>query len=673
MAKDGVGRLRSRVRHPVLICVGAVFLFLIATVAIALSITNWNFARGALSSWAGNKLDRRVTIGSISARLWSAQPRVRVQDLSIANPDWTAGGDIAQIDSIDVAVDLRELLRGELLLDALTIDNPRIALINDTQGRANFRFGKQQGMPGTGSESPDGAEPPKLPAMRRFTVRGGELRVRDDVRKLTFRGQVDASEHAESGADAFRLLGTGTLNSEPFELQFKGAALVNVRTDQPYPFDAKVLAGKTHGTVRGAFTKPFDFGRLVADVDVQGQNLAHLYNLTNLALPFTPPYRLAGELRSTDRQIAVRKLQGKVGSSDLNGDVRVDVRGARPKLYAKLRSQSLNLADLSPAFGKGVRINPETGDALDSVAPAPLPPDKLLPTYRFQFDRLRSMDAQVELHAAAVKSSQVPFTGVVLALRLTDGVLALNPLRFTLPQGTIAGTVRIDARDKIAKTELDVHVSNVQLEQMKGKSMPQPPLAGTLQARLQLAGSGNSVHDIFTHGDGKLIAVVPRGEVRQAFAELTGINAARGLGLLLTKDQKQIGVRCGVAAFDIRQGTAAAERIVFDTDTVLIKGSGKVNLDSEALDLEIAGKPKKVRLLRLRTPITLGGSLRDPDVGVDAGDTAKQAGIAGAVGALVSPLTALLAFIDPGLAKDADCGELLAEAEQEKESAPVKN
>jgi hypothetical protein len=37
--------------------------------------------------------------------------------------------------------------------------------------------------------------------------------------------------------------------------------------------------------------------------------------------------------------------------------------------------------------------------------------------------------------------------------------------------------------------------------------------------------------------------------VREAFAELTGINVTRGLGLLLTEDQSTIAIRCGVASF----------------------------------------------------------------------------------------------------------------------------
>jgi len=105
---------------------------------------------------------------------------------------------------------------------------------------------------------------------------------------------------------------------------------------------------------------------------------------------------------------------------------------------------------------------------------------------------------------------------------------------------------------------------------------------------------------------------------------------------------------------------------VLDTTNVLVTGSGKIDLKTEALDLALKGQPKKARLLRLRTPITIHGSLSHPSVGVDPGKVAAQAGGAVALGALLTPVAALLAFVDGGLAKDANCSALISNAEQGK-------
>ena len=84
---------------------------------------------------------------------------------------------------------------------------------------------------------------------------------------------------------------------------------------------------------------------------------------------------------------------------------------------------------------------------------------------------------------------------------------------------------------------------------------------------------------------------------------------------------------------------------------------------------KLQGKPKNFQLVRLRAPITMTGSLAHPVLGVKTSAIVAQGGIAVAL-AFVNPLAAVLAFIDPGLAKDANCGPLLADAKAK--GAPVK-
>jgi hypothetical protein len=75
----------------------------------------------------------------------------------------------------------------------------------------------------------------------------------------------------------------------------------------------------------------------------------------------------------------------------------------------------------------------------------------------------------------------------------------------------------------------------------------------------------------------------------------------------------------------------------------------------------------------LRTPITVRGSLSHPLIGVDAGKLAAQTGGAVALGTLLTPVAALLAFVDGGLAKDANCSALIGNAEQGKNLASASN
>jgi L-aminopeptidase/D-esterase-like protein len=80
------------------------------------------------------------------------------------------------------------------------------------------------------------------------------------------------------------------------------------------------------------------------------------------------------------------------------------------------------------------------------------------------------------------------------------------------------------------------------------------------------------MHAIAADASGTISVVLPHGDMRAAFAELAGIDVVRGLGLLLGKNDESIAIRCGIIAFELKDGDAEAQRLVFDTTNVLVTG-----------------------------------------------------------------------------------------------------
>jgi hypothetical protein len=187
-------------------------------------------------------------------------------------------------------------------------------------------------------------------------------------------------------------------------------------------------------------------------------------------------------------------------------------------------------------------------------------------------------------------------------------------------------------------------------------------VTGQALGRAKLEGPGASVHDFAAASKGTISLIVPQGRMRAAFAELLGINVTAGLGRLLSGDDGATEIRCAVADFTVSRGVATARTFIIDTTPVLAKGTGTINLGAETMNLRIDGETKQPRLIRLWSPITVSGPLTAPKVGIDGGAVAGQIGIGGALAALVNPLAALLTFVDPGLAEDANCGALISSA-----------
>jgi uncharacterized protein involved in outer membrane biogenesis len=241
--------------------------------------------------------------------------------------------------------------------------------------------------------------------------------------------------------------------------------------------------------------------------------------------------------------------------------------------------------------------------------------------------------------------------------------LKLTPVTFTFAQGTLNGDVQIDARKDIPVSDIDVRLRGLELQQFLPKTSGPPSLEAQAVAHAKLHGVGNSMHKAASTAEGNVTFVVPHGEIRQAFAELLGINVSGALGLLLSGDETKVDVHCAVASFSTHNGIMSLSQFAFDTPVVLATAKGTVDLKNERLDIEIAGHPKKPQLVRLRAPITVTGSLAHPAIGVDAKSAIAQGGLAAGLAVALSPLAAILPFVDPGLGKDADCGALIAQAQ----------
>jgi uncharacterized protein involved in outer membrane biogenesis len=641
--------------------IGLILLLIVLGVALAPS----SFWRWLIIHEVSRATGRPASIdGEVKLHLFSPNPELQVQGFALSNAPWARPKNMVAIKRFEATVSLKSLLRFHPIFPRVAIDSPAIDLERDASGRANWDFSR----PGTRKSRQNHSAPLHIPVIQDLSLTHGTLTARDRIRKLTFEGRVSVEENRNTSDNhALKLRGSGTLNGKPFEVNLNGEPLIGVQPSQPYAFEAAVAAADIKLNTHVTISRPFDLAALQAKFHLSGSDLADVYYLTGLALPNTPPYDVSGTLVRDHLTFRVDDFQGKLGSSDVAGKLGIDTGHERPKLSAILASKQLNLADLAAPLGTEATPDRKSNTLARPTTPvAAAPPALLLPDADLQIERVRGMDADVQFDAASVSASKMPMKKVHFHLNLDNGKITLDPLAFQLPQGEFSGMVAVDAQGATPKTNIDMKLSNVDLAQFKPKSGKGAPLEGQLLGRIKLQGSGTSVHKTAENADGDITLVIPRGEMREAFAELTGIDLARGLGLILTKNERNTAVRCGVASFKAAGGELTATTLIIDTTHVLVTGQGDVNLKTEALDLSLRGQPKEARMLRLRTPITLRGSLLQPKIGVQPGKLAAQTGGAVALGALLTPVAALLAFVDGGLAKDANCAALIGQAEQGK-------
>jgi len=416
--------------------------------------------------------------------------------------------------------------------------------------------------------------------------------------------------------------------------------------------------------------KPFDLGRFYMDATARGPDMAQLFPITGVALPNTPPYNLKGRLSRDDEVWRVNGLSGRVGDSDMAGAVAVTVRKPRPVLKANLVSRRLDFDDLGAIFGAAPKAGKgETASPEQAAMAARLKAEhRFIPDAPLDMRRIRAMDADVTYRAASIRDAPVQLSSGSVRVRLDDGLLRADPLSVQMPRGKVEGHVNLNARGATPVSEMDLRLTNARIETLVPVTYEGgAPITGAIVGHARLTGAGNSLHKAFAAANGQVTVAAPGGEIRKAFAELAGTNVIKGLGLLHKTDTTP--VRCAMANFRTRNGVMTADNIVLDTGPVLITGSGTIDLGRETLDVRMQGHDKKFRFGRLTLPVRAQGPIMAPKLSVEPGKAILQGGAALTLGAVLSPLALVLPFIDPGLAKDANCGALLAEAGQH--GAPV--
>jgi uncharacterized protein involved in outer membrane biogenesis len=621
--------------------------FTVLAVLIAAIVTlyflDWNQMRGPVGRYLSHRSGREVRIeGNLAVKLFSWQPSVDAGGIYVGNPKWVGTAQAARVKQLRVEFRLVPLIFGKLIIPLLKVDEPDILLVRDESGRTNWD---------SGGRNPN--EALKLPPIRRFLVSNGHVRIDDAVRKLHFAGTVNSSEELGNKVAAFTLLGDGTLNKNKFMADVTGGPLLNVDSSKPYNFHADVRAGETHAVVNGAITEPFHLDRFTAGINVSGPSLADIYFLTGLVLPHTPPYHLTVNVQRDGTFYRLNDINAMLGGTDLAGNLTVDASDKIPVLGGRVASRLLKFEDLGSVVGGGKS--------------APVQSKYMLPETELHTERLRQINAEVDYSAVSISSRDFPLRSLTTHISVQGGVMNLKPLAFTFTQGKLSGSVRIDARKDIPTSSVDARITDVRAENfIKGSDKP---ITGLLEARAVLTGTGKSVHAAAANASGTFTAVVPSGGMRHSLAEWMGVDVLSALSLNLSGDTSDTNLRCAVASFDAKNGMMTSRQILIDTDPVRVDGGGTINLGDEVLDMQMQGKPKNFQIMRVRAPITITGSLEHPKLGVKAGAAVAQGGLAVALG-FINPLAAVLAFVDPGLAKDANCGPLLAGAKAQ--GAPVK-
>jgi uncharacterized protein involved in outer membrane biogenesis len=618
----------------------------LAGVAVLVFLWDWNWFRPLVEHEALVSLGRKVTLSHFDLR--PGRQTIAIADgVEVANPDgFPSDKPFATIERLSVTVDLWAYLHDQqIVVPSIVVDRPMVVAERPAGQQPNWILQA----PGVSS-----GPPPKIGDIQ---INDGRATVVVPAMKSDFAIDIATTDPDRQGERRIQATAKGTYAKQPITGQLLAGALLSLRDpSRPYPIDLKVQNGPVHVSLVGTVQDPLAFTGADLKLVLAGPDMGLLYPLTGIPLPKTPPFQVTGDLDYSAAKIVFRHIVGKVGSSDLEGDVVVDPHRPRPLMTADMRSRQVDLADLGGFIGSqpGRMSTPnQTPQQKADLARAEASP-QLLPTKPIDLPTLRSADMHLKYEGAHIIGKGVPFDRIATTMAIDDGRIRLDPLSVGVGQGQIAGTIDLTPlNDKQIRLHSDIGVQRVDL----GRLMQAAGIgnsSGTIGGRAAIDSTGNSVATFAANGNGSVQLVMSGGgELRALLIDLSGLEFGNSL-LSALGIPRNDQIQCFVGDWALRQGMLSTRTLILDTDRNVVTGTGDVNLKDETLDYRLKTDAKHFSIGTVPTPIAITGRFKTPSIRPEALPLVARGGVAAALGFLFPP-AALLPTIQFGVGDDSHC------------------
>lgn len=675
----------------------------VGTLAVLLTIAllvlmniDWNRAKPWVEANASLALQRRFEIRGNLLVVWEREgfwphPYVSAHDVHIGPPANAGDKEFAALDAADLHLELLPLLAHRVKIPALQLHAPVLHLERRADGSGNWVFGGTTPLTPAwkvhlGQISLDHGRIDYVDALRKADL---HIEVKP-LQKNVSLDEAEQEQEADSQQAASKRIGeTGTQKvSEkarqrgasperrtPQDYRFSftvtgtyAGAAVNGQgrvgdlfaafdAKRPFPVQVRGTVGASHLAAVGSITDPTSPDAIDLRLWLSGPSMDQLFPILGIVLPATPPYATDGRLvgRFDDDGGAVltyRHFSAQLGASDLAGEVTYRGGKGRPLLSGKVASEQLRFLDLAPLIGL-----PASGRKPEPVAPED---ERRLPEAAFRTDRWEAMDADVEFDARHIERDKgdLPIGDLSTHIMLVNAKLLLKPLRFAIADGKVEGSLAVDGALAPPPGDIQLSMRDVQLKHFLASvtSLKQTTL-GEINGDLKLAGHGNSIAQVLGTSNGEVQLLIDEGVINKSLLEIAGLNV---LNYVLTKlfGDEPVRIHCAAADLVAKDGVLTPRLFSIDTDDAEITVDGSIDLGTEKLDLTVHPQAKRLRLLSLRSPLHVRGTLSKPDVGVNKGPLLIR-GVAAAALATLAPEAALGALIAPSHEREMACRPLL--------------
>ena len=564
----------------------AVGFLLLAAALVLLAVLPGNWLARQASALANSRWDAEVDIAEIDFQPFSLTPQLQLSGVTIER---SPGQGMWQFSAAQASVDLRDLLRGDVLIDRLQISDAAWDL-PDLSGEAGSWQARFRQRLTEASPLSDFRE--NVPGVRIRHLLINDMSVstqayqQDGDASQSVMLRINGAASTSDSGSATRLQIDGTLQGR------------SLRVSAELPYLHFLLhgfpeeAGIQQVNVQGELGE----SRLQLEGSVENpsawQDVSMAYTLgiasnedwqvlvPELAENQLMPLNLSGEvLRGRDDWL-LRNIDGQWGHSDLGGEVRIDATQKPLSVDARLHSRQLQSREMSALLSLPYRAAESGAGTLDEVAIAY---QHLLQVPTVLDERVQG---SVDYRADAVLDAQWPVSMIDVQINVNPQQLTLALNRMELDEAVLEGEVDISSDSSGVESSLDVYLKRFELS--NGTLPEEEPgrLAAHLILRLTAAPGGGEVQI----QEGQLLALAAGADVSTALARLVRVDKP---SMLLQADDEQGAepVACSFTDLQLHDGSADIATLVMASDDSILIGDGRVSWHEGVLDVSMESHP----------------------------------------------------------------------------------
>ena len=389
--------------------------------------------------------------------------------------------------------------------------------------------------------------------------------------------------------------------------------------------DVAVSVGDLHAELSGTLGSPPKLQESELRVNAAGPDLSAILRSIGISRGPVAPFEVSTKLTGSVERLVSRGLAVRLGKNDLEGNLGIRLEG-KPVVDAELRSKRVDVGELLSEFS-----------ARPAASATPTPPatgsehKHLIPDYVLKLGALGSFDAKLSLRVEELLIPGRALRDVVVAGEVRDGKLRLDRAEGARVEGGLATwALDLEPSDRGYRISTQGRLHDVRLGASSESFEKEPPL----KVEFQLKAEGRSLHEIAASLDGRVHMALGPGQFSNAYDWMsTGIVKSLLDALNpFRKSSPETNFECGIALATFERGRASVEPLAGRTDQLTAVGKGKVDFDTENIELEWTIKPRTgigISAGSLANPyVKLGGTLTSPKLEAKPLDAAVSTGAA---------------------------------------------